>query len=324
MLKDMKDNNFEQYYITSQHTSSADESLWFIWAIQRYAIHYKAKAKDYISKYWWKYIKQILNIYKKGNNDIFIDKNSLLYQYKKDSPLTWMDAIVDNKCVTQRGGYAVEINALWYNAICFALDIAKTRNDQKFIDEWEDYKNKLGNAIVNNFYNEEEVCLCDYFNKDIKDWTIRPNQLIAVALPYSPFNDDIILKVIKNVEAELLTPRGIRTLSPRYSYYKPKYEGSHNNRGLAQHNGVAYPWLFMFYIDAYSKLYDEKSTKAKVKKIIQDFEPEMAYGGLGAISEVYNGDPPYEGGGTISQAVNVSALLWLMHIYGFKNLKEKI
>ncbi len=323
MLKDMKDNNFEQYYITSQHASSADESLWFIWALQQYANNYKDKAQEYIRKYWWKYIKQILKIYKKGNDYIYIDKNNLLYQHKKDTPLTWMDAIVDNKCVTQRSGFAVEINALFYNAICFALDIAKAKNDKDFIEDWGNYKNKLGDSIVNNFYNEDKICLCDYFNDDIKDWTIRPNQLIAVALDYTPFNEDIISKVIKNVESELLTPRGIRTLSPRYSNYNPRYEGSHNNRGLAQHNGVAYPWLLMFYIDAYSKLYDKKSTKVKVTQIIRDFEPEMAHGGLGAISEVYNGNPPYEGSGTISQAVNVSALLMLMYNYGIKNLKEK-
>ncbi|MDL2227916.1 glycogen debranching enzyme N-terminal domain-containing protein [Bacteroidales bacterium OttesenSCG-928-K03] len=311
MIEDM-DGPFFKYYhnVHSSKKPSADASLWFCWCLQQYVDNTRG-TKAFVWKNWGHAIKKILHSYYEGaGNGIYANENGLLHQGEPDLALTWMNAFVDEKPVTPRTGYAVEINALWYNAICFALELAKYAGDFEFVDFWGPVSFKIKKAFNQHFYNISEPCLCDYFNDETSDWRIRPNQLIAIAMKFSPLSDDVKLNVLRLVKSELFTPHGIRTLSPRYPEYISKSEGNHNNRGLALHNGSAYPWLLIFYIEAIKHLENENYIHT-MKKIVGYFEPEMMEGCIGSISQTYNGNPPYEGSGTVSHATNIAALLWI-------------
>ena len=311
MIDDMQGPFFKFYHnVHSSLKPSADASLWFCWCLQQYVENVKGR-KAFVWNTWGHAIRNILHSYYNGaGNGIYVNEGGLLHQGEDGLALTWMNAYVDERPVTPRTGYAVEVNALWYNAICFAIELADNAGDNEFVDFWKPLSIKIKSSFNQYFYKETEECLCDYFNDEASDWRIRPNQLIAIAMKYSPLDDDTKLNVFRLVKKELFTPHGIRTLSPRYPEYISKSEGNHNHRGLSMHNGAAYPWLLIFYIDAI-KILENENYLATLKSIVKSFEPEMTEAGIGSISQMYNGNPPYEGSGTVSQAVNIAALLWI-------------
>lgn len=315
MVEEMSGPFFNYYSnIHSATVYSADASLWFIWCLQKFYEGQPQCGKS-IWRRWGKYIRTILKCYRDGTeNGICADASGLLYQGRPGLALTWMNSIVRGKPVTPRTGYAVEINALWYNAIRFAIELSETTLDKSFSREWKPFADKLGMAFVEKFYDEDKPCLCDYFNEKEADWRIRPNQIIATGMKYSPLSMAAKLKVLEVVRGELLAARGIRTLSPRYPEYVAKLEGDHESRGLSMYNGPSYPWLLMFYVDTIISLGLDDKALVALKKIIADFEPELLEGCIGSISQTYNGNPPYEGSGTVSHAVNIAALLWLMKV----------
>jgi predicted glycogen debranching enzyme len=291
---------------------SADTSLWFFWTLQKY-ISYTNKPK----KIWTKYaqvMEAVLDAYRKGNDDLGIHMrdNALIYAYKKEVPLTWMDAVLYGKAVTQRGGYAVEINALWYNAIAFYLSLKKKYDKKSSFSYWEEKLELIGKSFLDTFTDGAHDYLADYVNEEQTIWDVRPNMLIAASLSFTPLSLDSRKHILDIVTQELLTPRGVRSLSPKNPNYKSTYEGNIETRDFAYHNGTAWPWLLIPYVDLLSYLYG-KSAMAEMKRIVQRFEEEMPEHGIGSISELYNGDPPYKGRGEISQAWSVAALLSLIY-----------
>ena len=219
-----------------------------------------------------------------------------------------MDAVVDGKPITPRMGYPVEINALWYNAIEFTLQLAKEAKDQRFIAAWKDLPELIGSSFLQYFWNPQKGYLADCVDIDTKNWAIRPNQLIAVSLDYSPVTDEIKKSILEVVKRDLLTPRGLRTLSPNHEDYEGIYDGNQEKRDNAYHQGTVWPWLLEHFAKGYLKLY-QKSGLPLIKKIIADFEPVMNEHGIGTISEIYDGNPPHHPRGAISQAWSVAALL---------------
>jgi len=219
-----------------------------------------------------------------------------------------MDAVVHGFPVTPRTGLQVEINALWYNAILFSLQIAGQTGDKKFIGEWEQISKLAGASFIQTFWSEEKKHLADYVDGDYKDFTVRPNQVIAASMEQTPLTRDMIKMVLDVVESELLTPRGLRTLSPKNENYKGIYQGNQEERDLAYHQGTAWPWLLQHFAEAYLKIH-KKSGLSLVKKIYEGFEEVMTDYGIGSISEIYDGDPPHEAKGAVSQAWSVAALL---------------
>ncbi|OYT17806.1 MAG: amylo-alpha-1,6-glucosidase [Bacteroidetes bacterium 4572_77] len=294
---------------------SSDTTLWFFRSLQQY-IEFTGDEKWV----WRKYgglMKNILNTYRNGIEEIglYIDEQGLLYAEKENTPLTWMDAVLHGKAVTQRPGYAVEVNALWYNAIAFTMELAVKNKDAKFILSWRPIQKVIDGAFIEKFTHPEKDIICDYVYKDHCSWAVRPNMLFAVSLPYSPLDTDQKKKILDVVQQELLTPRGIRTLSPKNVDYKSVYEGDIEARDLAYHQGTAWPWLLGAYVEAYIKIYG-KAGLVDLKKIVAGFEEEMMTHGIGTISELYNGDPPHHGKGTISQAWSVAEMrriVWLIN-----------
>jgi len=303
---------------TESISDSMDAPLWFFWAIQQYFGHFKDSGKV-----WKKYgpaMKSILYAYKNGTDfDIHMLNNGLICGKTENVALTWMDSYVDGKPVVQRGGMPVEVNALWYNAICFSLDLAKAENDVRFIAEWEDMPPLVANSFIRLFWSEKRQSLADYIDGDYTDWSVRPNMLIAASLEYSPLEREQKKAVISIVKQELLNPRGIRTLSPSDANYKGICKGNPRERELTIHQGTAWPWLVSFFVEAYLKIH-RRSGMPFVRKIIEGFEEEMTGNCIETISEMYNGNPPHQAKGAVSQAWSVAALIHAFKL--IENYKE--
>lgn len=302
--------------------NSVDAPLWFFWALQQYAIYTNTQAKI-----WEEYgdkMKLILNGFRDGCEfNIKMQDNGLIYSGVAGKALTWMDAIVAGKPVTPRIGLDVEVNALWYNAVMFSLEVAKLAGDGHFMAEWSELACKIPAAFKGTFWNKDKGYLCDYVNGDYKDWSVRPNQIFAASLPYSPVSEQIRQLILDICERELLTRRGLRTLSPKSPEYKGAYKGGVAERDLAYHQGIAWPWLLGHYAEAYLKIHPRHGVP-HVKQLYESFEPVMMEHGIGTVSEVYDGDPPYLPGGSPSQAWSVAELLrmgYLIEQYNLLNNK---
>ena len=298
-----------------------DVPLWFFWTLQHYA-----KALESNSKVWKVYkelLKEILNSYKDGSRqNVNMHENGLLWAEERGVATSWMDAYVSGEPVTERAGYQVELNSLWYNAICFALEMASKTKDKTFVDEWTPIKEKIEKNFVKAFWIESREYLADYVGPEGQNKYVRPNQLLTCAFDFSPINDEIKSKVLQSVKQELLTTRGIRTLSPKNSKYKGEYDGDQFTRDMAYHQGTTRVWLLGFYIEASLKLYGATFANT-ARELISAFEEDLTVRCIGSISEIYDGDPPHQPHGCISYSNSVSAILRAMRLVErFNNIEQ--
>lgn len=308
MLKDMQGPLFPNFGVKHNKVyNTADASLWFIWALQQYA--YMLGRRKEVYKLYWKKIKTILDGYRSGVTDIIrMLDNGLIYAGKPGLALTWMDAYVNGKPVTPRSGLPVEINALWYNAICFAIELAELEGDKKFIKDWKKIAQLIEESFTRTFWYDQKSYLADYVDGDFRDVSVRPNQVIATSLPFTPLDEEKRKKVLDVVQAELLTPRGLRSLSPKNPLYKGMCHGDQKTRDNAYHQGTVWPWLLGHFAEGYLKIYGKQGVPF-IKGLYFGFESVMTEHGIGTISEIYDGDPPHTPRGAISQAWSVAELL---------------
>ena len=310
MVADLKDGLFPNIGAGDNAAyNSVDAPLWFIRALQIYFEHV-GKPK----KLWTKYgdvIKQILNAYRNGTmNNIRMLDNGLIYAGGPGLALTWMDAVVDGRPVTPRTGCQVEINALWFNAIKFGLDLARVSHDKTFIADWEPVVADFPNVFKETFWSKEMGYLADYVDGDYKNFQVRPNMLIAASLPFSPISERLKQLVLKRVTEELLVDKGIRTLSPKDPEYKGHYKGNQAERDAAYHQGTVWPWLLFPYTDCLMHVYPESAPEV-LNRILYHFDGCMTYYGVSTVAEITDGDPPFKPNGCISQAWSVAALLYM-------------
>ena len=310
MIADLKDGLFPNIGAGNAAAyNSVDAPLWFIRALQIYF--------DHINKprvLWTKYgdtIKSILRAYRDGTmNHIHMLDNGLIYAGGDGLALTWMDAIVDGRPVTPRTGCQVEINALWYNDIKFAIDLAHRSWDKEFVAEWDSVVANFPTVFKETFWSKEIGYLADYVDGDYKNFQVRPNMLIAASLPFAPISEKIRQLVLKRVTEELLVDKGIRSLSPKDPDYKGHYSGSQAERDAAYHQGTVWPWLLFPFTDCILKVYPESAPDV-LNRILYRFDGCMSSYGLSTIAEITDGDPPYKPNGCISQAWSVAALLYM-------------
>ncbi len=286
--------------------NSVDAPLWFIWALQKYA----ASTGKHLP-IWKKYgetIKRILEGFRTGTQfNIHMLQNGLLFAGEQDVAVTWMDAVVDGKPVVNRTGLPVEVNALWYNAIMFALELSSGR-DKVFTDHWEPIASQIPLAFFDAFTDPSRRYLADVVHGTYKDWSVRPNMLFAAALDYSPVDEEMRKSLLDVVRSELLTPRGLRTLSPKDPNYKSEYSGNQAARDTACYQGTAWPWLFGPFAEAYLKIHG-RSGLPLIEKLFKGLEETLTEHGIGSISELFDGDPPHKPGGAISMAWSVAEVL---------------
>jgi len=308
MIADMKGPFFPNVILDNRiEYDAVDTSLWFFYALQKLAEYTGDSAK--IWKVYKNVIKNILESYREGTwYNIKMDESGLLFAGETGNALTWMNAIIGDKPVTPRIGFPVEVNALWYNAIKFSLELARNAKDSAFTGKWKELPEKIEKSFIENFWDEKKGYLADYTNGNFKDWSVRPNQVFAISLNYSPLSQLQQKRTMDVIERELLTPRGLRTLAPKNIKYKGVYRGNIEERDLAYHNGSVLPWLFGAFAEAYLKIYG-KGGLSIVTNLYKSFETEMQEYGIGTISELFDGDPPHYPSGAISQATAVAELL---------------
>ena len=305
-LNRLKDGLLPKYAGFESDYDAADAPLFAFQTIQELK---PFKTEKELWKSYGPAMKEILSCYKKGTHfNIHMETNGLIYAKHEGVALTWMDAYIDGKPVTPRGGFAVEINAAWFNAVCFALELAESVKDQEFIKEWSSYTELIANSFRDLFWNEEEGYLADYVDGKYVDWSVRPNMIFATSLAYSPMSREQKKQIISKVRNELLTPRGLRSLAPKDYNYKGSCEGNADKRSAAMHNGCAYPFLIYPFVKAYLDIH-KAGGLSFVKQIMAGFEEEMAEHCVGTLSEAYEGNPPHTARGAISQAWNVGGVL---------------
>ncbi len=307
---------------SNSHASynSIDAPMWYFWAIQKY-VEYTGKATEAWKSYGKK-MKMILKGYANGTEyNIGLSPEGLINGGVQGKALTWMDAISNGKAVTPRIGAPVEINALWYNALMFTLELAKQHNDTTFVEEWQDKADAFPAIFQKAFWNEDLKYLADVVNGTHKDFSVRPNMIFAVSLPYSPLNIKQQGHVVQRVEKELLTIRGLRTLSPKNINYKGRYDGDQATRDSQYHQGTVWPWLFGHYAEGYLKI-NKMSGYKKIEWYLEQYEDTLPEHCIGSISEIYDGDPPHYPKGAISQAWSVAEILRVMDLLNQMKNKE--
>ncbi|MDX9771960.1 MAG: amylo-alpha-1,6-glucosidase [Bacteroidales bacterium] len=296
--------------------NSVDAPLWFFQAIFSYGLEAKETWKRYGMA-----MKDVLHAYRNGTSfGIHMRENGLIYAEAPGKALTWMDAVVNGVPVTPRNGYAVEINALWYNAVCYSLDCARGAKDRAFVKEWESLPDLISRSFIDTFWDEEHGYLADYVSdKEMRNMQVRPNMVIATSLPYRMINLDQMKKVLDIANRILVTPRGLRTLSPSEDGYCGIYCGNQDERDKAYHQGTVWPWLVGPFCEGWLRVYGEGGV-SRVRKLIMGFEETLTEAGITTISEIYDGDPPHSPRGAISQAWSVSEVL---RIYTLLNKEYK-
>lgn len=282
-----------------------DVLLWAIWAIQQYG---RETGKERCIEKYGQLVKDII-IYIRSNKhpNLTLDDNGLIRTNGKDKAVTWMNSTINGKPAVPRSRYIVEFNALWYNALKFAATIATDMGEPHETKNLEEMAERCKKAFVDTFLNEYGY-LYDYVDGNMVDWSVRPNMIFAVALDYSPLELNQKKSVLDVCTRELLTPKGLRTLSPKSGGYNPMYVGSQIQRDYAYHQGTAWPWLGGFYMEACLKLY-KRTRLSFIERQMVGYEDEMFYHCLGTIPELFDGNPPFHGRGAISFAMNVGEIL---------------
>ena len=282
-----------------------DVPLWAVWAIQQYA---KQAGNGKCIEMYGKLLQDIITYIIEGRHpNLRLDDNGLLYTNGRDKAVTWMNSTANGRPVVPRTGYIVEFNALWYNAIKFCAALAQEAGNADISTDLEERAELCKESFVKTFLNEYGYLL-DYVDGYMMDWSVRPNMIFAVAFDYSPLNQEQKKSVLDVCTRELLTPKGLRSLSPKSGGYNPMYVGPQTQRDYAYHQGTAWPWLGGFYMEACLKLY--KRTRLRfIERQMVGYEDEMNYHALGTISELFDGNPPFHGRGGMSFAMNVAEIL---------------
>ncbi|MFO7998978.1 MAG: amylo-alpha-1,6-glucosidase [Bacteroidales bacterium] len=290
---------------------SADTSLWFFWTLQ------KCFRDESGASLWKKYGDTITTIMDGYTGGLFpgvsLKENGLIHVDPSAPPLTWMDALVDGKPVTPRHGFVVEVNALWYNALRFGSELARAGREKKLSEQWKTLAIQVQESFQAIFMGPDIPFLADFVYDGTRNISVRPNQVIATSLPYSPLPELVRRNIIDTVYKELLTPRGLRTLSPSDIRYKGRYEGNAVERDAAFHQGTVWPWLLGHFSEGYLKIYGHQGVEL-IRKLYEGFQGTMKENAIGSISEIYDGNPPHQANGASSFAPSVAEIRRMHHL----------
>lgn len=328
--------------------NSVDASLWYLWAVHQMALLVPGSI-NVIRETLWEFLKEIVFAYLKQSGKqapwrlppgigpenghaplssphhkpiaqtnipyTSVDEHGFLHVGTPQTQLTWMDAMAYGKAVTPRNGYPVELNSLWYNGLCFLNHLAEEFGEPPI------FPPSLLDAMPGKFLEKfwvpttEGGYLADVWHPASPSLQIRPNQIFAVSLPYPLVNDQPKARhIVHTVTQHLLTPYGLRTLSPTDSAYCPLYEGGPDQRDSAYHQGTVWPWLLGAYTDALLKTSENKklSSQTLLETITPLLFDHIDQAGVGSISEIFDAEPPYRPNGCISQAWSVAEILRLI------------
>ena len=308
LIEDEKERLFHR-------TTQCEAPLRLTETIQQY-IRFSGKERQIWKKYG-ETLKGIIESYAPGQRkEIAMHPNGLLWAQMDGVALSWMNAYVYGQPVTERAGYQVETNAYWYNALCFAIDMENkygAKKDNAFVARWTPVRDMVKENFQPMFWREEWGYLVDFVGNGPVSQAVRPNMLIPAYLEYCPVDDEVISEIVMTINDELLTRRGLRSLSPRNEAYRGVYEGSQIDRDLAYHQGCAFPELLAPYIDLCFRMMGS-TFYGRAKYLVEGFFEDISKHGVGAFSELYDGDPPHEPHGAIASATSTAALLHIVHV----------
>lgn len=289
--------------------NTVDATLWYFNAAYQYFLYSGDEA--FIRSTLYPVFKDIIDWHEKGTRyNIHVEPDGLLYAGEPGTQLTWMDAKIGDRVITPRNGKPVEVNALWYNGLKI-MEFFADRFGYSAMKEQYAAMSELAKKSFNKaFWNKESNCLYDCIDGEWRDLSIRPNQIFAISLPFPILKTEKFRTVLKVIEDELLTPFGLRSLSPKDPKYIGKYTGNAIQRDQAYHQGTVWPWLLGPYISAYLRVYGRtEKTLEKARSLMNPFVDHLYEAGLGSISELFDGDAPHDPNGCFSQAWSVAELL---------------
>jgi len=288
--------------------NTVDATLWFFEAVR--ALLQYTEDYEFVRENLYAVLKDIIDWHVKGTRyNIHVDTDGLLFSGEPGVQLTWMDAKIGDWVVTPRHGKPVEIQALWYNALRVMEHLADKYKDTKAKKNYAAMADRARDSFNALFWNEAAGCLYDVVSGDARDASIRPNQIFAISLKNSMVSQEQAKKILEVVERELLTPRGLRTLSPGDSQYRGRYEGNPLSRDSVYHQGTVWPWLMGPYITADVKTFSAEAGRTATAEWLKNFEEHLDEACLGQVSEIFDGDAPHKPRGCIAQAWSVAELL---------------
>lgn len=292
-----------------QGIDDPDVLLWFLWTVQQFAQY--VSMQEAANRYEKLANRIIAFIRKQNHPNLFLHNNGMIYVNGKEKPATWMNALEDGHPITPRTGYVVEINALWFNALKFTSQLTRESGNEHAADLLDYQAEMAREAFVKTFWNG--TYLYDYVDGNYTDLEVRPNMIFAVGLPFSPLNKQQQKSVLDITTKELLTSKGLRSLSPKSGSYRPSYDGGQLNRDRNYHNGPVWPWTFGAFVESYLKVY-KQSGKSFVERMMIGFEAEMTELCIGTLPELFDGNPPFKGHGGMSFAMSVAEVLRVSEI----------
>ena len=283
-----------------------DVLLWAIWCIQQYG---KIVGLQKCVEKYGALVREIMEWIRADKHPgLELHNNGLIYAPGgKDKAITWMNSSSYGRPIVPRTGYIVEFNALWYNALMFSAEICRHMKDEKEALPLEGLATKAGKSFVDMFLNEHGYLL-DYVDGNMMSWEVRPNMVFAVAFDYSPLDAKQKKSILDFCTKELLTPKGLRSLSPKSGAYNPMYVGPQTQRDYAYHQGTAWPWLAGFYMEACLRVFG-RSRVSFIERQLVGYEEELFYHCIGTLPELFDGNPPFHGRGAISFAMNVAEIM---------------
>lgn len=287
--------------------SSVDAGLWLFVAVGRYleSSGDLATVRDELLPV----LEDIVGWYDRGTGDgIRVAGDGLLAAGDPSTQLTWMDARVDGIAVTPRHGKAVEVNALWVNALGIVADLLERCGRESEAPAWRERAAEARHRFGEAFWDEAAGALYDVVRDDGVDAAIRPNQILALALPHRLLDDHRARRVLRTVESRLLTPFGLRSLDPADPAYRPTYQGDAAARDGAYHQGTVWGWLLGPFITALVR-YRGEAGRAQARELAEGALAQLHEAGVGTCSEIFDGDPPHAPRGCIAQAWSVAELL---------------
>jgi predicted glycogen debranching enzyme len=287
--------------------NSVDASLWYFEAVNKF-LQYTGN-QEFIKNNLYNSLKEIINSFVNGTLfNIRMDADCLVSAGNRETQLTWMDAKIGSWVVTPRHGKAVEINALWYNALCVMEKLAGIFGDDT--SNYSGIAGKLKESFSSSFWNYEQNCLFDVINEDYKDGSIRPNQIMAVSLSYPVLDGDMARAVVEKVWSELYTSYGLRSLSSLSKYYRGTYLGDQYMRDGAYHQGTVWAWPMGQFITAFTRVFGKQGKYRKIAaSFLKPFKDHLNDACIGSISEIFDGDEPLVPRGCFAQAWSVGEIL---------------
>ncbi|MGB7209285.1 MAG: amylo-alpha-1,6-glucosidase [Pyrinomonadaceae bacterium] len=293
--------------------NTVDATLWYFEAVRAYSE--ATGDSNFVRENLYEKLADIVAWHLHGTRyNIHVDTDGLLYAGDEGVQLTWMDAKIGDLVITPRTGKPVEIQALWFNALNVMADFAKSFKDKKDETRYRAMADLCKLSFNGAFWNDAEECLFDVVENGDRDGSIRPNQILAVSLPHSMLDAERSAKVLAKVESELLTPVGLRSLSPNDPRYCPIYIGSPFARDSAYHQGTVWGWLSGPFVDAYRKVNGGgQATEKRVAEILAGLESHLTEAGIGQISEIFDANPPFKPRGCFAQAWSVGEVLRVLH-----------